>query len=116
MIAVNRPEPRPEGDPSVLEPGQTVCHRRYGYRGVVVARDGICQADDDWYQGNRTQPDREQPWYHVLVDQSTSCTYVAAENLVADSSGLPVTHPLLPYLFSGFTDGTYIRNNEPWPG
>ena len=85
-------------------------------RGVVVAVDQCCQADDEGYQGNKTQPDREQPWYHVLVDESTACTYVAAENLTADPGGLPVAHPLVPYLFSGFNDGKYIRNKEPWPG
>jgi len=110
MIALNRPR-RP-----IFEPGQLVRHRRYGYRGVVVDRNEFCEADDKWYSKNQTQPDRDQPWYHVLVDGSSTCTYAASENLVADSSMLPIEHPLLSHFFSEFKNGIYIRNNEPWPG
>jgi heat shock protein HspQ len=109
MIALNSP-PRP-----VFEPGQLVRHRRYGYRGVVVERDQCCQADDQWYSKNQTQPDRDQPWYHVLVSGSSASTYAASENLVADSSGLPIEHPLVSHYFSEFKDGLYIRNDQPWP-
>ncbi len=109
MIAFNRPS-RP-----VFEPGQLVCHRRYGYRGVVVDRDEFCQASKEWYSRNQTQPNREQPWYHVLVDGSLTCTYAASENLDVDSRGLPIRHPLLSQFFSEFRDGCYIRNDEPWP-
>ena len=109
MIAINRP-PQP-----VFEPGQLVRHRCYGYRGVVVDRDEACEADDDWYSKNQTQPDRNQHWYHVLVHGSSTCTYAAAENLVADLSELPIEHPLLRYFFSDFQSGVYVRNDEPWP-
>ena len=64
MIAISRPAQ------PVFESGQLVRHRRYGYRGVVVDRDEFCQADDEWYSKNQTQPNRDQPWYHVLVDGS----------------------------------------------
>ena len=116
MIAINRamhdaPKRRP-----VFEPGQIVRHRRYGYRGVVVDRDESCQADEAWYEKNQTQPDRNQPWYHVLVDGSATCTYAAAESLEADPSGLSVTHPLVPFFFDRLEDGKYHRNDEPWLG
>ena len=100
---------------SIFEPGQLVRHRRYGYRGVVVERDECCQASDEWYSKNQTQPNRDQPWYHVLVDGSSTCTYSASENLVADWSGLPIKHPLLHHFFSEFKDGIYLRNEVPWP-
>ena len=109
MIAINRPA-RP-----VFEPGQLVRHRRYGYRGVVVDRDESCQASDAWYAKNQTTPDRDQPWYHVLVDGSLTCTYAASENLVADPSRQPIEHPLVSHFFSDFKNGIYIRNDEPWP-
>ncbi len=109
MIATNR-TPRP-----VFEPGQLVRHRRYGYRGVVVDRDEFCQADDEWYSKNQTQPARDQPWYHVLVDGSSTCTYAASDSLVADSSGLPIEHPLSKHFFTEFKNGMYIRNDEHWP-
>ena len=109
MIAINRPTRQ------VFEPGQLVHHQRYGYRGVVVERDEYCQADDEWYYRNQTQPDRNQPWYHVLVDGSLTCTYAASENLAADTSGLPIKHPLLSHFFSEFKNGSYVRNERPWP-
>ena len=97
------------------QPGQLVKHKRYGYRGVIVSVDGHCKAEPDWYMSNQTQPDRKQPWYHVLADSSTTVTYPAEENLLADESGLPITHPLLELLFSSFEAGVYIRNQTPWP-
>ena len=109
MIAINRP-PQP-----VLQTGQLVRHVRYGYRGVVVDRDDSCRADEAWYAKNQTQPDRHQPWYHVLVDGSSACTYAAAENLVADTDDSPIRHPLVSRFFRGMEDGRYVRNDEPWP-
>jgi heat shock protein HspQ len=116
MIAINRAVSEPTDKRPIFEPGQLVRHRRYGYRGVVVDRDDSCQADATWYQKNQTQPDRDQPWYHVLVDGSATCTYAAAENLAADPTGLPVTHPLVPFFFSGMKGDAYQRNDEPWLG
>ena len=43
-----------------FEPGQLVRHRHYGYRGVVVAADPTCQAEETWYYANRSQPGRSQ--------------------------------------------------------
>ena len=101
--------------PVRFTPGQLVRHRRYGYRGVIVERDECCQADDDWYYKNQTRPDRDQPWYHVLVGGSSTCTYAASENLVEDWTGEPIEHPLLVHFFDGFENGAYIRNDVPWP-
>tara|TARA_B100000686_G_scaffold343576_1_gene424666 strand:- start:318 stop:854 length:537 start_codon:yes stop_codon:yes gene_type:complete len=98
-----------------FEPGQLVVHRRYGYRGVVVALDLTCQADDDWYLSNRTQPDRQQPWYHVLVHNSEQITYAAQTSLQADDSDQQIVHPLVDHFFSAFSDGHYLRNDESWP-
>ena len=109
MIALNRP-PRP-----VFEPGQLIVHRRYGYRGVVVTCDERCQASEEWYEKNQTQPDRNQPWYHVLVHGTSTCTYAAAENLAADTSGEPIQHPLVEHFFVEFKEGRYVRNQTPWP-
>lgn len=97
-------------------PGQLVRHRRYGYRGVVVDADPTCEADDAWYQANRSQPDRNQPWYHVLVHNSMQVTYAAQSNLDVDDSGEEVVHPYVAYFFSEFREGRYIRNDQPWPG
>jgi len=100
---------------ALFTPGQLVRHRRYDYRGVVVAFDLTCQAEDDWYLGNSTQPERSQPWYHVLVHGSHQVTYAAQTSLDEDDSGEQVFHPLVPHLFSSFDGGQYVRNDEPWP-
>ena len=108
MIATNHPSP-------LFRVGQLVAHRRYGYRGVVVACDSFCKAPENWYRSNQTQPDRNQPWYHVLVDQARTSTYVAQSNLEIDSVGGPVDHPLVDHFFSEFTGQAYVRNELEWP-
>ncbi len=117
MIMLKQPTSEvetPEKDPLYL-PGQIVRHRRYGYRGVVVEFDLTCKADKAWYQSNQTQPDRDQPWYHVLVDGSSSTTYAAQTSLEADERCAPIIHPYLERFFTEFTGDRYVRNNRPWP-
>lgn len=101
------------GEP-LFAPGQLVHHRHYSYRGVVVAVDLTCQADDDWYLANKTQPDRNQPWYRVLVHNSQQVTYAAQTSLEEDESGEEIGHPLIAHLFSDFAGGRYVRNDTPW--
>lgn len=89
--------------------GELVTHKRYGYRGVIVAVDPRCMAGKTWYQSNQTQPTREQPWYHVLVHESGGIsTYVAQSNLAADPSSQPIDHPRIQCYFADFKDGRYI--------
>ena len=117
MIMLKQPTPEAEvhkEDP-LYHPGQIVRHRRYGYRGVVVAFDLTCKADEGWYQSNQTRPDRNQPWYHVLVDGSHNTTYAAQTSLEADERSAPITHPYLEHFFTEFTGDRYVRNDRPWP-
>lgn len=97
-----------------FKPGQLIKHKRYGYRGIIVAADPTCQATESWYQSNLTQPDRDQPWYHVLVHDSDQSTYAAQTSLEADTSTEEINHPWLEEFFSDFVDGEYIRNQRPW--
>ena len=113
--ATERIEDPPAAREAMFVPGQLVSHRRYGYRGVVVDSDESCQASEEWYRSNRTQPVRDQPWYHVLVDGSEQITYVAQTNLATDEEGRPIQHPLVEYFFEGFADGVHQRNDRPWP-
>lgn len=87
-------------------------HRLYGYRGVVVSHDLYCKAGETWYQSNKTQPAKEQPWYHVLVhDSGGLSTYVAQSNLEPDESGIPISHPRIGSYFAAFKDGRYLVND-----
>lgn len=96
------------GDSPRFFVGDVVRHKRYHYRGVVVGYDDTCQATDEWYSRNQTQPDREQPWYQVLVHGSSHSTYVAEENLLVDPSGEQVIHPLVRDYFDRFCKGRYL--------
>ena len=88
--------------------GLVVTHRDYGYRGVIVAVDPVCMAGDTWYKTNKTQPNRDQPWYHVLVHESGGLsTYVAQSNLEEDVSGQAIDHPRIACYFTRFEDGRY---------
>jgi len=106
---------RTAGGGSMFVAGDLVEHVSYGYRGVVVAVDPTCLADIDWYLRNRTQPDRDQPWYHVLVDGADTVTYAAQSSLTNGTPG-EVLHPLVPYFFDRDEVDRYIRNDRPWPG
>jgi heat shock protein HspQ len=108
----SRPDYR--GSQAVFEPGQLVRHKAYGYRGEEVDSDPLCRADETWYKANRTQPERQQPWYHVLVDGSSVTTYAAQSNLGPDLHHREIKHPLIPLYFNAFSNGRYKRNDIPW--
>lgn len=114
MIKSNAPENDSTVNEPLYRPGQIVRHRRYGYRGVVVDSDPSCRADEAWYQANQTQPDRHQPWYHVLVDGSSHSTYAAHTSLIVEEAPERISHPLLEHFFSGFDGDGYVRNDRPW--
>lgn len=90
--------------------GTIIHHKKYDYRGVIVSFDPACRADEQWYRGNRTQPNRNQPWYHVLIDNSDTTTYVAEENLEPALAKDPIDHPLLDQFFSSYFQGQYYTH------
>jgi heat shock protein HspQ len=94
--------------------GLVVTHQNYGYRGVIVAVDPICMAGDTWYKSNKTQPNRDQPWYHVLVhDSGGLSTYAAHSSLKQDTSGQPINHPRIGCYFTKLEDGCYcLKENH----
>ncbi|MDA0745584.1 MAG: heat shock protein HspQ [bacterium] len=120
VIETVQPETEDTEGPVELEPrfvlGQLVRHRRYNYRGVIVHLDATCQADESWYLSNSSQPDKNQPWYHVLVHGSDQVTYAAQNSLRGDDSLERISHPYVPLFFDAFQNGRYTRNDRPWPG
>ncbi|QDS77906.1 hypothetical protein FKW77_000732 [Venturia effusa] len=63
--------------------GQVFRHRRYGYEGVIVGWDKICEGSDAWIESmgvDRLSGGRRQSFYHVLVNEKSS-RYVAQENI-----------------------------------
>ena len=88
--------------------GQLVSHLKFGYRGVVFDIDPEFSETEEWYATMaKSLPPKDEPWYNVLVDCQLHTTYVAERNLAPDESGLPIAHPLIDSLFSGFIGGSY---------
>lgn len=91
--------------------GQVVRHRKHPFRGVVFDVDAIFSNTQEWYDAipEESRPAKNQPFYHLLAENGSSyyVAYVSEQNLVADYSGEPVSHPDLPDLFGDFEDGCY---------
>jgi heat shock protein HspQ len=93
--------------------GQCIHHRLFDYRGVVVDVDPEFQGSDDWYENvAKSQPPKDEPWYHVLVHNADNETYVAERNLTVDDSNEPVSHPLLQEFFVDFEQGVYHSGRQ----
>lgn len=88
--------------------GQIVQHRLFDYRGVIYEVDPEFMLTEEWYeQVARSRPPKDQPWYHVLVDQGQQSTYVAERNLAPADNLAPIQHADLDLYFSGYADGLY---------
>ena len=89
--------------------GQVIHHRLFNYRGVIFDVDPGFQGTEEWFEKNvgAGNPTKDEPWYHVLIDQDGRVAYVAERNLEVDESSEPVEHPLMESLFSGFNGANY---------
>lgn len=92
--------------------GQVVRHRIYPFRGVVFDIDPEFDNTDDWYESipEEVRPKKDQPFYHLFAenDESEYVAYVSEQNLLADKSGEPVSHPQVEEVFVKGTNGFYI--------
>ncbi len=80
--------------------GQIVYHSKFKYRGVIVDADPNFQGTDEWYESvAKSKPDKNKPWYHVLVHGQGNETYVAESNLSSDHNIDPVDHPFVDIFF-----------------
>jgi len=91
--------------------GQIIHHRLFDYRGVIVDVDPVFCGSENWYERvARSRPPKDEPWYHVLVDNGKHNTYVSEQNLEVDDSSEGVNHPLIADIFKDFKDGKYVVN------
>jgi heat shock protein HspQ len=89
--------------------GQIIHHRLFDYVGVVFDVDPTFQGTDEWYQQvARSRPPRDEPWYHVLVNEAAHTTYVAEQNLAPAEVPRKIVHPFTDGLFGEF-DGERYR-------
>lgn len=96
--------------------GQIVRHRVYPFRGVIFDVDPTFSNTEEWWLSipEEIRPVKDQPFYHLFAenDATTYIAYVSEQNLLADESGKPVTHPDVDSYFTGMHDGTYIMRER----
>ncbi len=96
-----------------LSIGDLIHHKLFNYRGVIFDIDQKFQSTDEWCEiVAKSRPPKDKPWYHVLVHGKTHTTYVAEQNLEADTNDLPISHPLIDHFFIDFENGRYILKNK----
>lgn len=89
--------------------GQLIHHRLFDYRGVIIGVDPVFQGTEEWYEKvAKSEPPRDEPWYHVAVHDAEHQTYVAERNLEPDDTGLPIAHPAIGEVFDAFEQGQYV--------
>ena len=94
--------------------GQLVEHLKFGYRGVVFSVDAEFSLSEEWYdQVAKSRPPKDQPWYHVLVDQGRHTTYVAERHLAASPSSDQIEHPALGEFLGRFDGERYLPKRAP---
>ena len=93
--------------------GDIIHHKLFDYRGVIYDVDPQFMLSEEWYeQVARSRPPKDEPWYHVLVDNGDQETYVAEQNLEPDVSGDPIHHPLMNEIFAAFEAGRYTTRER----
>ena len=93
--------------------GDIVKHKHFNFRGVIYDVDFEFNNSEEWYQSipKDVRPRKDQPYYHLLAENSeiTYEAYVSEQNLLIDSSGEPVRHPLVNEVFSEKRGAGYYK-------
>jgi len=96
--------------------GQVVKHRIYPFRGVIFDVDPVFANTEEWLSSipEEVRPRRDQPFYHLLAEnaQTTYVAYVSEQNLLADDTGKPVSHPQVPHFFKELKRGQYVSRER----
>ncbi len=93
--------------------GESVEHRRFGFRGVIFDVDPEFANSDEWYQSipAEIRPRKDQPFYHLFAvnpqDNSPYIAYVSEQNLVPLAEGEEVAHPSVADYFDGKRNGQF---------
>jgi len=114
------PKRRNEGNKVSLHIGQIISHKRFGYKGVVIGWDEVCEASDHWKEQmgvDQLPHGANQPYYTILVDgrnRANQTTYVAQENVEKPIMTEAIIHSELGRFFEGFDPqaSVYIPNEE----
>jgi len=87
--------------------GDLVIHKRIRYRAIVVDVDPLFQASGNYNpQAEKHEFATRNPWYRLLVDDSSQMTYVEECLLIADTNPKPINNPNIPNYLKGH-EGNY---------
>ncbi len=91
--------------------GDVVRHKFYPFRGVVFDIDPVFANTDEWWLSipEQMRPKKNQPFYHLLAENAETeyIAYVSEQNLMPDTTGVPVRHPQVSDYFVEDEDGRY---------
>ena len=74
--------------------GDVVLHKRIRYRAVVIDVDPLFQASGNFNpRAEKEAFATRNPWYRLLVDDSSQMTYVEECMLIADPAKQPIDNP-----------------------
>jgi heat shock protein HspQ len=91
--------------------GQVVKHRLFQFRGVVFDIDPVFDNTEEWWQAipPEMRPRKDQPFYHLFAENSETeyVAYVSEQNLLPDTSDMPIRHPQVAEVFVRDDSGAY---------
>ena len=96
--------------------GQVTRHRLHAFRGVVFDVDPQFAKGEVSYETLYViegRPRKDQPFYYLFAEseQTPYVAYVSEQNLLADTSGEPISHPQLDDMFERDAGGSYRWRN-----
>jgi heat shock protein HspQ len=91
--------------------GQVVKHRLFEFRGVVFDIDPVFDNTEEWWQAipAEVRPRKDQPFYHLFAENAETeyVAYVSEQNLLPDTSDMPIRHPQVAEVFVRDNSGAY---------
>ena len=96
--------------------GQVVKHRVFPFRGVIFDIDPEYNNTEEWWLSipAEVRPRKDQPFYHLFAENAETeyIAYVSEQNLLPDTSEMPVRHPQVAEVFERDDSGAYHRRNS----
>jgi heat shock protein HspQ len=96
--------------------GEIVRHRVFPFRGVVFDIDPEFNNTEEWWLSipAEVRPHKDQPFYHLYAENAESeyVAYVSEQNLLLDTTSVPIRHPEVAAHFEKDADGCYRPRDE----
>lgn len=93
--------------------GDVVIHTRIRYRAVIIDIDPLFQASGTYNpQASKHEFATRNPWYRLLVDNTSQMTYVEESLLIADPTQNPVNNPHIHHYLTGDRNGYHSSTSK----